>query len=77
MLTNEIIHQTYNVSKGIDSKHILNIGYLKGYTSQQFLDTISNFIAKFPDIAINVINGNYEELYNLLRTNPDEIQSRL
>lgn len=47
---------------------VLKIGYLRGYTGQEFHRALLEFSAKYPDVSVEVIHGNHEELYQLLRT---------
>lgn len=45
----------------------LHIGYLKCYSGKEFQQTVAEFTQKYPDIAVHIINGNHEELYDELR----------
>lgn len=45
----------------------LNIGYLKCYGGNEFHAALAEFTAKYPDVNVNVIEGNHEELYDELR----------
>lgn len=45
----------------------LHIGYLKCYGGQEFGLALAAFSAKHPEVEVQVINGNHEELYNHLR----------
>lgn len=45
----------------------LCIGYLKGYSGGEFRQAVAEFAEKYPDVAIHIINGNHEELYDELR----------
>lgn len=47
---------------------VLRIGYLRGYTGQEFHRALQEFSTKYPDISIEIEHGNHEELYRLLRT---------
>lgn len=46
----------------------LKIGYLKCYGGQEFQLALAAFSEKYPDVEVQVINGNHEDLYNLIRT---------
>ena len=46
---------------------ILRIGYLKCYGGYEFQNAISDFSEKYPDVKLDVINGNHEDLYEALR----------
>ena len=45
----------------------LCIGYLKCYSGGEFQQAVAEFTEKYPDVAIHIINGNHEELYDELR----------
>lgn len=45
----------------------LNIGYLKCYGGDEFHAALADFTAKYPQVTVNVIEGNHEELYDELR----------
>lgn len=45
----------------------LRIGYLKNYNGMEFQNTASIFSSKYPNVQLEVINGNHEDLYYALR----------
>lgn len=45
----------------------LRIGYLKCYGGQEFRLAVAEFSEKYPDVYIQIINGNHEDLYAALR----------
>lgn len=45
----------------------LCIGYLKCYNGREFQLAVADFAEKYPDVAIHIINGSHEELYEELR----------
>lgn len=47
---------------------VLKIGYLRGYTGQEFHRALQEFSIEYPDVAVEIEHGNHEELYQLLRT---------
>lgn len=47
---------------------VLKIGYLRSYNSPEFHQALDEFSAKYPDISIELLYGNHEELFTLLRT---------
>ncbi len=50
-----------------EKKLLLRIGYLKCYGGYEFQNAVSEFSDKHPDIQLDVINGNHEDLYEALR----------
>lgn len=47
---------------------VLKIGYLRNYNSPEFHQALDEFSAKYPDISIELLYGNHEELFTWLRT---------
>lgn len=47
---------------------VLKIGYLRSYNSPEFHQALDEFSTKYPDISIELLYGNHEELFTLLRT---------
>lgn len=45
----------------------LRIGYLKCYSGQEFRMAVAEFSEKYPDVSVQIINGNHEDLYDALR----------
>ena len=45
----------------------LNIGYLRCYGGGEFHTAVAEFSSQYPDVELNVINGNHEDLYDALR----------
>lgn len=53
---------------GEDAELQLSIGYLKNYGGDEVHKTVMEFTKLYPEVAIHVVNGNHEKLYELLRT---------
>lgn len=47
---------------------VLKIGYLRSYNSPEVHQALEEFSTKYPDISVQLLYGNHEELFNLLRT---------
>ena len=60
-----ICRETVRIAHKDDAQ--LNIGYLKCYGGDEFHSALADFTAKYPDVNVNVIEGNHEELYDELR----------
>ena len=45
----------------------LRIGYLKCYSGQEFRMAVADYSQRYPDVSIQIINGNHEDLYTALR----------
>ena len=46
----------------------MEIGYLRSYNSLEVHQALDEFSAKYPDISVQLLYGNHEELFTLLRT---------
>lgn len=45
----------------------LRIGYLRCYSGQEFRMAVADYSQRYPDVSIQTINGNHEDLYTALR----------
>ena len=52
---------------GADRELRLRIGYLRGYSGLELHQAVAEFSRRYPEVAISIVNGTHEELYNLLR----------
>ena len=50
---------------------VLRIGYLRCYSGQEFRMAVADYSQRYPDVSIQIINGNHEDLYTALRN--DEV----
>ena len=62
---NTIVRETKAAAAG--DRLILRIGYLKCYGGYEFQYAVSEFSEKHPDVELEIINGNHEDLYEALR----------
>ena len=60
-----LIHETKRL--GTDNELQLCIGYLRCYSGMELYQAIAEFSKIYPEVAINIISGTHEELYDLLR----------
>ena len=61
-----LCRETVRIDRGDDLT--LRIGYLKNYGGEEFKRAVSEFTAAHPDVQVDMIPGNHEDLYELLRT---------
>lgn len=47
---------------------MLKIGYLRSHNSPEFHQALEEFSSKYPGVDIQLLYGNHEDLFNLLRT---------
>lgn len=60
-----ICHETARIAN--KDRAELRIGYLKCYGGQEFRLAVAEFTEKHPDVSVQIINGNHEDLYAALR----------
>ena len=60
---NDLCQKTKEIE---EDNNVLKIGYLRGYHGKEIKETIMEFSALYPDVAIELKRGNHEELYNYL-----------
>ncbi|MCM1194120.1 MAG: LysR family transcriptional regulator [Lachnospiraceae bacterium] len=61
----KLCRETSQIACGKDAR--ICVGYLKGYSGREFHQAVAGFTEKYPDVAIRIINGSHEELYDELR----------
>lgn len=47
---------------------VLKIGYLRSYISKEVQLALEDFSAKYPGVSVQLMYGNHEELFNLIRS---------
>lgn len=52
---------------GCYDKEHLKIGYPKCYGGDELHRAVDTFSEQYPDVALDIVNGNHEELYDLIR----------
>ena len=61
-----LCRETARIARGDETR--LRVGYLKCYGGQELHHAIAEFSAKYPEVSVDIVNGNHEDLYDLLRT---------
>lgn len=62
----QMCREASKIARGDDA--VLKIGYLRSYNSPEVHQALEEFSAKYPDISVQFLYGNHEELFTLLRT---------
>lgn len=60
-----IVHETQIAER--EARTIFRVGYLKCYGGYEFQNAVSEFSEIHPEIALDIVNGNHEDLYEALR----------
>lgn len=67
-ILNEITHiKNETIKIGTSTDKYLKIGFLKGFASDKIRTAISKFSTLYPEVSLDIINRNHEELFDLLR----------
>ena len=61
----DLVHETKRL--GSDSELQLRIGYLRCYSGLELHEAVAAFSQAYPEVAIRIVGGTHEELYDLLR----------
>lgn len=62
----QLVKNTVKIVKNDETE--LRVGYLRSFGTNEFLQTVSEFTKKYPQVKIKINSGTHEELYELLRT---------
>lgn len=54
-------------------KAVLKIGYLRSYNSSEFHLALEDFLIKYPHVAVQLMSGNHEELYDFIRSGEADV----
>lgn len=60
-----LLQETRQIARG--EEFTLRVGYLKGYGGTEFQRAVAAFTSEYPDVPVDVVGGNHEDLYDLLR----------
>lgn len=60
-----LCRETVDIAR--ESTPQLRIGYLKCYSGLEFQLAVAEFTQQYPDVAVEICNGNHEDLYDALR----------
>ena len=63
----ELIQQTKMIAEKDQNDYVLKLGYLRDFGTDEFLQAVSNFSKKYPEVRVRIHSGNHEELFNLIR----------
>ena len=61
-----LVQETVRIARNDHAE--LRIGYLKCYAGNAIQTAVATFSEKYPDVAVHIIGGNHEDLYDALRT---------
>lgn len=62
----QLIEQTKQIDRQRD-EYTLRLGYLQNFGTQEFLQAVAQFSARYPKVNVKITSGMHEELFKLLR----------
>lgn len=63
----QLLTDTKQVAAKQADEYVLRLGYLINFGSREFLQAVSQFSKKYPDVKVKINSGMHENLFNLLR----------
>lgn len=64
---NLLIDQTKQIGGREKDNYTLKLGYLRDFGTSEFLQAVTEFSKKYPEVKVRIHSGNREELFRLLR----------
>lgn len=65
----QIIMRTQEIANTSNNKYILNLGYLRDFGTQEFLQAVAKFSEKYPTVKVKIHSGNHEDLFRMIENN--------
>lgn len=62
----QMCRESAKIARGQDA--VLKIGFLRSYSSPEFHQALEEFAVRYPAVSVQILYGNHEELFTLLRT---------
>lgn len=66
---NALVKKTREIARHEKDDYVLSLGYLRDFGTQEFLQAVTEFSKKYPDVKVKIHSGNHEDLYNLIENN--------
>lgn len=64
-----LVRQTQEIAHHEQKQYILNLGYLRDFGTQEFLQAVTLFSKKYPAVKVKIHSGNHEDLFKLIQSN--------
>lgn len=65
----QLLKKTQQIAHNEQEAYTLNLGYLRDFGTQEFLETVTAFSKKYPDVRVKIHSGNHEDLFDLIENN--------
>ncbi|MCI1482020.1 MAG: LysR family transcriptional regulator [Lactobacillus sp.] len=71
LLTNyqELVKQTKQIAKAEKEDYVLNLGYLRDFGTDEFLQAVTKFSKEYPAVKVKINSGNHEDLFRMIENN--------
>ncbi len=66
---NALVKQTRKIANHEKEDYVLNLGYLRDFGTEEFLQAVTDFSQKYPDVQVKIHSGNHEDLYKMIENN--------
>lgn len=64
--TERILRETVRTGRA-NERNLIRVGYLKSYSGQELRQVVAEFSSMYPELAMNLVSGNHEQLYKLIK----------
>lgn len=64
-----LVKKTKDIANKEKEDYVLNLGYLRDFGTDEFLQAVTNFSKKYPDIKVRIHSGNHEDLFKMIENN--------
>lgn len=64
-----LVMQTRKIAHHEQEKYTLNLGYLRDFATQEFLQAVTIFSKKYPAVKVQIHSGNHEDLFKMVENN--------
>lgn len=63
---NQLINQTKEIADVGSKEYVLNLGYLRDFGTQEFLQAVTKFSKQYPNVKVRIHSGNHEDLFQMI-----------
>lgn len=64
-----LVKQTRRIARNEKEDYVLNLGYLRDFGTTEFLQAVTEFSKKYPDVQVKIHSGSHEDLYHMIENN--------
>lgn len=60
----QLIEKTREVANQQEKEYVLKAGYLRSFGTNEFLKTVAEFSAQYPNVKLKIISGTHDQLFD-------------